>query len=63
VRGLIQAIEGSERLAAEAAVSGDRRTSLMALLAHPFMRSAAVAEAVLDEGLAAHRDLLPQFRS
>jgi 6-phospho-beta-glucosidase len=63
VRGLIQAVEGYERFTAEAAVTGDRRTALMALLAHPFLRSAAVAEAILDEGLAAHRDLLPQFWS
>lgn len=63
VRGLIQAMGEYERLAAEAAVTGDRRTTLGALLSHLFVRSAAVAEAILDEVLAAHRDLLPQFRS
>ncbi|HVB14530.1 MAG TPA: hypothetical protein VNH38_07225 [Candidatus Dormibacteraeota bacterium] len=48
---------------AEAAVTGDRRISLMALLAYPFVRSGAVAEAVLEEGLSAHQQHLPQFSS
>ena len=62
VRGLTQAIHGYERLASEAAVTGDRRTALQALMAHPFVRSKHTAEKILDEGLAAHRDHLPQFR-
>ncbi|MFA1550639.1 family 4 glycosyl hydrolase [Actinomadura chokoriensis] len=61
VRGLTQAIHGYERLASEAAVTGDRRTALQALMAHPFVRSKHTAEKILDEGLAAHRDHLPQF--
>ncbi|HEY8481072.1 MAG TPA: glycoside hydrolase family 4 [Spirillospora sp.] len=61
VRGLTQAIHAYERLASEAAVSGDRRTALQALMAHPFVRSKHTAEKILDEGLAAHRDHLPQF--
>ncbi|MQY06731.1 family 4 glycosyl hydrolase [Actinomadura macrotermitis] len=62
VRGLTQAIHEYERLAADAAVTGDRRTALQALLAHPFVRSKHTAQKILDEGLAAHRDHLPQFR-
>ncbi len=61
VRGLTQAIHAYERLAADAAVTGDRRTALQALMAHPFVRSKHTAEKILDEGLAAHRDHLPQF--
>jgi 6-phospho-beta-glucosidase len=61
VRGLTAAIESYERLAAEAAASGDRGVALQALLLHPFVRSAPSAEAILEEGLAAHRELLPQF--
>jgi 6-phospho-beta-glucosidase len=61
VRGLTSAIEGYERLAAEAAASGDRKVALQALLVHPFVRSAPAAEAILEEGLTAHRELLPQF--
>lgn len=62
VRGLTQAIHAYERLASDAAVTGDRRTALQALMAHPFVRSKHTAEKILDEGLAAHRDHLPQFR-
>ncbi|MFV2176988.1 glycoside hydrolase family 4 [Actinomadura sp. LOL_016] len=61
VRGLTRAIHGYERLASDAAVTGDRRTALQALLAHPFVRSKHTAERILDEGLAAHRAHLPQF--
>ncbi|MEO3829274.1 glycoside hydrolase family 4 [Actinomadura sp. B10D3] len=61
VRGLTQAIHAYERLASEAAVTGDRRTALQALMAHPFVRSKHTAEHILDEGLAAHRAHLPQF--
>ncbi|MBE1531031.1 family 4 glycosyl hydrolase [Actinomadura algeriensis] len=61
VRGLTQAIHAYERLASDAAVTGDRRTALQALLAHPFVRSKHTAERILDEGLAAHREHLPQF--
>lgn len=63
VRGLTAAIESYERLAAEAAATGDRGVALQALLVHPFVRSAPAAEAILAEGLAAHRDLLPQFQA
>ncbi|WP_067483236.1 family 4 glycosyl hydrolase [Actinomadura hibisca] len=62
VRGLTQAIHEYERLAADAAVTGDRPTALQALMAHPFVRSKHTAEKILDEGLAAHREHLPQFR-
>jgi 6-phospho-beta-glucosidase len=61
VRGLTAAIESYERLATEAAATGDRRVALQALLMHPFVRSAAAAGAILEEGLSAHPELLPQF--
>jgi 6-phospho-beta-glucosidase len=61
VRGLTMAIHEYEWLAAEAAATGDRRRALQALMAHPFVKRKAVAEAILEEGLAAHRDHLPQF--
>src|SRR5690606_10296190 len=51
VRGLTQAIHAYERLASDAAVTGDRRTALQALMAHPFVRSKHTAEKILDEGL------------
>jgi 6-phospho-beta-glucosidase len=61
VRGLTMAIHEYEWLAAEAAVTGDRRLALQALMAHPLVRSRTVAERILEEGLAAHREHLPQF--
>lgn len=62
VRGLAHAVHEYEWLAAEAAVTGDRRAALRAVMAHPFVTSKRTAERVLDEGLAAHRAFLPQFR-
>jgi 6-phospho-beta-glucosidase len=61
VRGLTMAIHEYEWLAADAAAGGSRRLALQALTAHPLVRSKRVAEAILREGLAAHRDHLPQF--
>jgi len=61
VRGLVAAIHEYEWLAAEAAATGDRRLALQALMVHPFIKRKAAAEAILDEGLAAHREHLPQF--
>jgi 6-phospho-beta-glucosidase len=61
VRGLTHAIHEYERLAADAAVTGDTRLALQALLAHPFVTNKRTAEKMLEEGLAAHRAYLPQF--
>ena len=48
--------------AVEAGVHGDRGAALQALLLDPVVESVAQAEALLDELLEVHRDLLPQFR-
>jgi 6-phospho-beta-glucosidase len=61
VRGLTQAIHEYERLAADAAATGDARMALQALMAHPFIRSKHTAEKILQEGLSAHAAHLPQF--
>jgi 6-phospho-beta-glucosidase len=61
VRGLTHAIHEYERLAADAAVTGDTRLALRALLAHPFITSKRTAEQILAAGLHAHRAHLPQF--
>jgi len=61
VRGLTIAIHEYEWLAAEAAATGSHRLALQALMAHPFVPSKRVAEWILEEGFAAHRDHLPQF--
>ena len=44
VRGLTQAIQPTSGSPSDAAVTGDRRTALQALMAHPFVRSKHTAE-------------------
>jgi 6-phospho-beta-glucosidase len=61
VRGLTQAVHEYEWLAADAAVHGDPAIALQALLAHPLINDKKAAEGILRDGLAAHRDHLPQF--
>jgi alpha-galactosidase len=46
----------------EAAVHGDRNAALQALLLDPTITGISQAEAILDELLAVHADLLPQFK-
>ncbi len=61
VRGLAGAVKAYEQLTVQAAVSGDYRLALQALLAHPLVPSYDVAAPLLDELLAANRAYLPQF--
>jgi alpha-galactosidase len=48
-------------LVAEAAATGSRRAALHALLIDPMVNDIETAEKILEELLAAHADLLPQF--
>jgi len=48
-------------LVIEAAVTGDRKTALEALIIEPTVPNPAVAENILDEMLIAQAELLPQF--
>jgi 6-phospho-beta-glucosidase len=59
--GLIQHVAAYERLAAHAALSGDRGDVHKALLAHPLIGQDAVAEDLVDRLLDAGADHLPQF--
>lgn len=61
VRGLVQQIKSFERVAAEAAVTGDYHTALLAMTINPLVPSDTIAKQILDEMLVAHRDYLPQF--
>lgn len=61
VRGLVQQIKSFERVAAEAAVTGDYHKALLALTINPLVPSDATAKKILDEMLEAHEDYLPQF--
>lgn len=63
VRGLVQQIKSFERVAAEAAVTGDYRTALLAMTINPLVPSDTVAKQILDEMLEAHKPYLPQFFS
>ncbi|GLF91713.1 putative 6-phospho-beta-glucosidase [Bacillus safensis] len=61
VKGLISQIKSFERVAAEAAVTGDYNTALVAMTINPLVPSDAVAKSILDEMLEAHKEYLPQF--
>ncbi len=63
VWGIIAAVKNYEQLAVEAAVTGSRRTALLALLAHPLVGDYEIAKPLLDELLEANRAYLPQFFS
>jgi len=62
IRGLIQAVKAYEELTVLAAVEGDERAALQALLAHPLVPSFAVAQGLWAAIKEANRAYLPQFR-
>jgi 6-phospho-beta-glucosidase len=59
--GLIQQVKAYERLAVRAAIDGDRRAALKALMANPLVGRYNVAVALLDALLEANRRHLPRF--
>lgn len=59
--GLVQQVKAYERLTVEAAVHGDRKAALKALLANPLVARYNVATALLDALLEANRQHLPRF--
>ena len=61
VRGLVQQIKSFERVAAEAAVTGNYNTALLAMTINPLVPTDKIAKAILDEMLEAHKEYLPQF--
>ncbi|MBO0959893.1 6-phospho-beta-glucosidase [Neobacillus sp. MM2021_6] len=61
VRGLVQQIKSFERVAIEAAVTGDYGTALLAMTINPLVSNDRVGKLILDEMLEAHKDYLPQF--
>ncbi|MFP7298775.1 6-phospho-beta-glucosidase [Neobacillus niacini] len=61
VRGLVQQIKSFERISAEAAVTGDYNTALLAMTINPLVPSDKIAKQILDEMLVAHKEYLPQF--
>jgi alpha-galactosidase len=61
IAALLRPQVGVQELVVEAAVTGDRKLALQALLADPVVDSAKAAEATLDELLRLQADYLPQF--
>ena len=61
VRGLVQQIKSFERIAAEAAVTGNYNTALLAMTINPLVPSDTVGKKILDEMLEAHKEYLPNF--
>jgi 6-phospho-beta-glucosidase len=59
--GLAQHVAAYERLAAEAAVTGDVVTVRKALLAHPLVGQHEYADELAERLLAAGAEHLPQF--
>jgi len=60
-RGLVQQIKSFERIAAEAAVTGDYNQAVLALTINPLTPSDVIAKQIVDEMLEAHKEHLPQF--
>jgi len=63
VRGLVQAVKAYEELTVEAALTGDRRVALAALMANPLVGSYDKAKGYLERVLEADREYLPRFFS
>lgn len=61
VPGLIHAVKTYERLAIDAAVTGDRDLALQALVCNPLVPSVNIAEEMLTEMLEQNKEYLPQF--
>jgi 6-phospho-beta-glucosidase len=61
MRSLVQHVKGYEELAVRAAMTGDRRTALRALLANPLVGRYDIAAPLLEELLAANARFLPRF--
>lgn len=61
-QGLVGQIKSFERLAAEAAYTGDYNTALLAMVTNPLVASDKEGRLLLNEMLVAHKDYLPQFK-
>jgi 6-phospho-beta-glucosidase len=62
VWGLVSMVKNYEMLTAEAAVTGDRDTAILALTHHPLVMDYDAAKTLFDDLLEANRDYLPHFR-
>ena len=63
VLGLIEQVKAYEVLTIEAAITGDRKTALLALMNNPLVHDVKDARGILEDMIKAHADYLPQFRN
>lgn len=61
MHGLTQQVKAYERLTIDAAVHGDRRSALLALVTNPLIANASIAQPLLEEILQVNKPYLPQF--
>lgn len=61
IEGMMRTVKSYEKLAVEAALTGDRATLLRAMLIHPLIGDADRASACMEAMLNAQREYLPQF--
>lgn len=61
VWGLTSAVKNYEQLTVKAAVTGNRDTALLALMANPLVRDYDIAKALLNDLLEVNKEYLPQF--
>jgi 6-phospho-beta-glucosidase len=61
IAGLVEHVKSYERLAVEAATTGDRTTAVKALLTNPLVGTYDKARALADELIEANREFLPRF--
>ncbi|PQF21878.1 6-phospho-beta-glucosidase [Enterococcus mundtii] len=61
LNGLIQQMKAFEKVACEAAVTGDYQKALVAMTINPLVSSDTKAKEILDEMLIANEEYLPQF--
>lgn len=62
-QGLVYQIKAFERLAAEAAYTGDYNTALLAMTTNPLVADDVEGRKLLNEMLLAHKKYLPQFKN
>lgn len=62
-QGLVSQIKAFERLAAEAAYTGDYNTALLAMTTNPLIGDDIRGRKLLNEMLVAHKKYLPQFKN
>lgn len=61
VKGLVQQVKSYEELTIKAAVTGNRKDALMALVNNPLVHDAGTAEFILHDILDANKEHLPNF--